>query len=122
MYDELVKRLRKCALDMAEDCVGCPYRGGYKETCCMNGLILKAADAIEELSKPRWISVAERFPEHAFGEGDSVLTLSCLGTMRVLYFDGGNWCYPTGEAVNTARKFPITHWMPLPEPPKEADA
>ena len=66
-----------------------------------------------------WIPVTERLPEHSCGESNSVLTVSSLGAMRVLYFDGGNWCYPTGEALTTAGKFPITHWMPLPEPPKE---
>lgn len=72
----------------------------------------------EEHAKHQWISVEERLPKHAYGEGDSVLTVSSLGSMRVLCFDGGNWCYPTGEALTTARKYPITHWMPLPEPPK----
>lgn len=51
MYEELVKRLRNCTSDTVEDCVGCPYQGGYKGTYCMNGLISEAADAIEELSK-----------------------------------------------------------------------
>ena len=37
MYEELVKRLRNCAV--------------------------QAADAIEELSNPKWIPVTERLPE-----------------------------------------------------------
>ena len=51
MYDELVKRLKRCTSDTVEDCDGCPYQGGYKGTYCMNGLIEEAADAIEAMSK-----------------------------------------------------------------------
>lgn len=80
---------------------------------------IPAADAIEELSKPRWITVIERLPEHEYGESASVLTVDLFGVMRVMYFDGGNWCWPSGEALTTMRVTPITHWMPLPEPPKE---
>lgn len=47
MHDDLVKRLRNCVSD----------------TVCMNGLITEAADAIEELSKPKWIPVTERLTE-----------------------------------------------------------
>ena len=63
MYSELVRQLRNCISDTVEDCAGCPYQGGYKGTYCMNGLISEAANAIEELSKPRWIPVTERLPE-----------------------------------------------------------
>ena len=95
----------------------------------------EAADAIEELSHeididnaamtamdaamPRWIPVTERLPEHEYGESTSVLTVDLYGVMRVTYFDGGNWCWPSGEALTTMRVAPITHWMPLPEPPEE---
>ena len=137
MYDELVKKLRHCGNTIS--CLYCLYWdgcGGSKEGCGGSKEDLtQAANAIEELSHdidimnaanialygalPRWIPVTERLPEHSYGESNSVLTVSSLGTMRVLYFDGGNWCYPTGEALTTAGKFPVTHWMPLPQPPKE---
>ena len=67
---------------------------------------------------PAWIPVTERLPEHEYGESTSVLTVDLFGVMRVTYFDGGNWCWPSGEALTTMRVAPITHWMPLPEPPK----
>ena len=110
MYEKLIKNLREKAESFDYD--------GWVETAIM---LEEAADAIKELSKPRWIPVEDRLPEHAYGEGDSVMTVSSLGNMRVLYFDGGNWCYPTGEALTTEWKFPITHWMPLPQPPKEGE-
>lgn len=44
MYEELIKDLRNCAFG---DCADCPYC--KVEDCA--GLAIKAADAIEELSK-----------------------------------------------------------------------
>ena len=73
---------------------------------------------VEEAQLPAWIPVTERLPEHEYGESTSVLTVDLYGAMRVAYFDGGNWCLPSGEALTTMRVAPITHWMPLPEPPK----
>lgn len=65
----------------------------------------------------QWISTKEKLPKAEYGESDSVLTICELGVMEVLYFDGGCWCKPTGET--RVSKFKITHWMPLPEPPKQ---
>ena len=64
-----------------------------------------------------WIPTSERMPKAEYGESNSVLTIDTMGEQRVLYFDGGNWCWPTGECLTTAKKFPITHWMPLPTAP-----
>lgn len=111
MYENLVKRLNA-------------YSAEHE---CHGGITAEAADAINELfgkvkRLPHWVPVTERLPEHEYGESTSVLTVDLYGVMRVTYFDGGNWCWPTGEALTTMRVAPITHWMPLPpvpEPPKE---
>lgn len=88
----------------------------------------EAVDVVEHLcidkeptidAVPAWIPVTERLPEHEYGESQSVLAVDLFGVMRVTYFDGGNWCLPSGEALTTLQVAPITHWMPLPEPPKE---
>ena len=87
------------------------------------GALHDVADDLRQMptvdAVPSWISVTERLPEHEYGESTSVLTVDLYGGMRVTYFDGGNWCWPSGEALTTMRVAPITHWMPLPEPPKE---
>lgn len=64
-----------------------------------------------------WISVEERLPE----AGERVLTLDTYGHMR----DRSLYCFVDGHIVFTPdglvpRKH-ITHWQPLPEPPKGAD-
>ncbi len=109
-YKELVKSLREA--DEISMCGECGYKGDKKGM-----LFAKAADAIEELSKPRWISVKERLPE----EGNIVLcsTWSCVfcgyANSRGLFYVANNtmydaWTWEPG----------VTHWMPLPEPPEEA--
>lgn len=71
----------------------------------------------EELRKAReaqrWIPVTERLPEHE----DPVLCFIKNGQQDILQFDkfenlwvGMQWKY---------KRHAVTHWMPLPEPPKE---
>lgn len=115
MYEKLVNRLKNCTSDTVEDCAGCPYQSGYKGTYCMNGLIEEAADAIEELSKPHWIPVTERLPEPGW------YLVRCNEVHkhihRIAYYY--NYYNPAWyEDSNNITEF-VTHWMPLPETPKE---
>lgn len=76
--------------------------------------------AIEALEQTRWIPVSERLPEAEYGESDSVLVCFEDETQDVLYFNGGNWCYPTGEtyiSVNHKNGWhnKVVAWMPLPK-------
>lgn len=65
----------------------------------------EAADAIEELSKPRWVPVTERLPEKM----EWVLVRSKLVKMRTDFISNeGNWNTTPG----------VTHWMPLPKEAK----
>ena len=119
MYDELVKRLRAQA--EAEK---------FFEDEEM--LYAQAADAIDELwkkylasevdatnltgwlaeehAKHLWIPVTERLPEHGW-----YLAYSPTIKMEVLHFH-------SAEEVWSSERYygiEVTHWMPLPEPPKE---
>ena len=91
MYDELVMWLR------CEECL--PYNALR--------IMREAADAIEELNKPRWIPVMERLPE----EDGFTLIFTAHGHAGVCYFTNGWW---GGYGMDG-----ITHWMPLPQPPEE---
>jgi len=108
MYDELIGQLRNFAVELrkAEDAL----------------LVRDAADVIEELSKPKWIPVTERLPE------DDVPVLACYVGYRshllrpdllaCRYED--EWCHWDGEPCSHEKcKVIITHWMPLPELPRE---
>jgi len=112
MYDDLVKRLRDAAKLIEALAVLLPHSEGSAVSKMYN----EAADAIEELSKPRWIPVTERLPED--------LT-------RVIVFCEDGVSYGLCEHLiaddeevvewHDFLHYPITptHWMPLPEPPKE---
>lgn len=72
-------------------------------------------EKIKELEKqmPKWIPVTERLPEHE----DAVLCFIKNGQQDILQLDkfenlwvGMQWTY---------KRHAVTHWMPLPEPPKE---
>lgn len=59
--------------------------------------------------KQEWISVSERLPD---GNG-RFLTVDKKGDMMVCY-----WEKRFGWFASVCNKNAITHWMPLPEPPK----
>ena len=96
-------------------------------------LLGEAADAIEELQRqidawveperkalikslPKWIPVTERLPEiHT-----NVLVMDkahdmAVGSLERLW-DGEVWVCPFADVED--EQVPVTHWMPLPEPPK----
>ena len=91
--------------------------------CPISDAVFALDKAIEALSADRpqeWIPCSERLPHAECGESDNVL-VTCESTLiRLLYFNGGNWCYPTGECYEH-RIDKVVAWMPLPEPWEGAD-
>lgn len=66
----------------------------------------------EEVQKMRWIPVEERLPEP---QENPVIACDYTGVCLAWYSPTMGWQYRTGlSGVD------ITHWMPLPQPPKEA--
>lgn len=109
MREEQVKLFRYCAEADCTECAvaGCP--GPQK-------LLKEAAEAIEEL-KPRWIPVTERLPEPMH---EYVLCCGGKGSQFVGWVFGGIIKNEKARAFQLGGKGRyITHWMPLPEPPKE---
>lgn len=128
MYNELIKNLRAVN----------EYDTGYAK------LIYDAADAIEEmnkcidgieadneslckqieeLSKPRWIPVTEQLPVPYIGEW---LCYTKEGDILILPYEVPGRAYKEcmfysfdDDDGYFCTKHNVTHWMPLPEPPKE---
>jgi hypothetical protein len=114
MYESLIASLRNVS----------EYDSGYAK------LMYDAADAVEALSVvvraqkavldkfPRWIPVTERLPEPKFAREWYLVALES-GCVKSLAYE------KEGRTDNLFRPgwhetaSPVTHWMPLPEPPKE---
>lgn len=133
-YDKLVKRLRRC---QQFKCRECEYE---RVLGCSAMLNAEAADAIEELQQtvehykgcsddwykeacdyksmlPHWIPVTEWLPkadEHD-ARGYAVPYLVMNGWMRVTARRTKDYWVLFGNG--TVLEY-VTHWMPLPEPPK----
>lgn len=123
MYDELIKLLRETSID-------------FGESDHISVMMIEAADAIEDLDNRlnlhrqgkigHWIPVTERLPNcngcylvwrpHFFG-GE-------VGMPSICYFDGSNtWHDSYGvDFERILHPEDITHWMPLPDPPKDGEA
>lgn len=117
--EELVKRLWECA---SGECFNCSqYRPTTNASVCQKELMKQAADAIEDLESKlnlwrqdkisRWIPVTKRLP--SAHELVLVYKPGYLMTVGFLYEDG-RWRVKSVDYPETP-----THWMPLPEPPKE---
>ena len=125
MYEELVKSLR------AQADYYCCHMGINSPPAMM---FVEAADAIEDLSKtldeeveintalgcnmPVWIPVTERLPE------DHIPVLICNDDGKIMTaerYENEWWLYycPYDTAMwYEEENGAVTHWMPLPEPPK----
>ena len=112
MYEELVKRLR----DRAR-CENEYYDHG-------GDVIKKAADAIEELATKlatlqdscKWIPVTERIPEEA---GKYLVCGRWRGRQTKIWVCEFVISGCLKGWVNNVAYPSVSHWMPIPEPPKE---
>ena len=77
---------------------------------------------------PEWISVKDRLPEIEFEDNQHqasimVLATTCGGILFgyfYIYKYNGTWEFVSyDEDMDFDRCVTVTHWMPLPEPPKE---
>jgi hypothetical protein len=85
------------------------YQAGYAD----------GFEAGRKAGAQEWIPCSERLPFAEYGESDNVLATcghrdgedTSIRWIKTLYFNGGNWCYPTGETYEQK----VYAWMPLPE-------
>lgn len=115
---ELVEGLRTCG--KANLCHGCPAYSIPEEKCA-TALKEQAADMLEKLAaekdanNPEWISVKDRLPE------ENVVVLICVDNgrckeVKVSGLTGFGWML-----FDKNKNKEVTHWMPMPEPPKEEE-
>jgi hypothetical protein len=79
-----------------QDAIGQAYKNGYEDG---------KKDAV------KWISVTERLPMN-----DNYINVTTDGAVVQAYWHNGRFYAFT--AIGVATVVGVTHWMPLPEPPK----
>ena len=87
--------------------------GKGEEKCVLE--LLNVADTIEalEAARPKWISVKEKLPENDYNY--LVFTSDRNDAVIATYYGDGEWLeYDSTNLIPL-----VTHWMPLPKPPKE---
>lgn len=105
------------------------FDGRDVEDAFVEDVLEAAADMLEQ-DAPGWISVNDRLPELgeqvlliAYGWSDTTVYLGRLEHMspETSWLTGitskeSEWCI---QGWSYLREPVVTHWMPLPEPPKE---
>ena len=102
---QILKPFKDCMIDQH----GCP----------ISDAAIALDVVIKELENKEWIPCSERLPYAEYGESNTVLTTcgyrdaedTSVRWIRLLYFDGGNWVYPTSETYEAK----VYAWMPLPD-------
>lgn len=114
--EEIKKGLACCAKSSEEACEHCPYENDCERFEAGN-LYRDALSYINQLEArvPKWISVKERLPEDYKDVLVIVRNNGALFTIIAYLTIGGIWVHKGfGRVIGV-----VTHWMPLPEPPKE---
>lgn len=136
--DEMKRGLEHCSTK--KPCANCPMWEECKEAASLKPLWGNALAYIRQLESqvPKWISVEERLP----GTEDPVLILvketehyglhkeksKVYYCQYLAYWDDDewytSWCNGCRKISDTAKEpnedeYEVTHWMPLPKPPKE---
>lgn len=122
--NEIKKGLECCINDSFGCSEKCPYFNSLSNGVdCAVKMHKDALALIQQLEArvPKWISVEERLPEYwRMGDKDNTL-INYLVYMPEYGVDVGNWLKPAKRWVVMGIPAKVTHWMPLPEPPKEDD-
>lgn len=109
---------------MANKCEDCP-RDARK---CQFGMVLTRMDVCQMLDDAPtvggWINIKDRLPEKSGWYLVSLINTRTGHRWEVPVsadYSHGKWdyAYLGGEDATWMLNNPVTHWMPLPEPPKE---
>jgi hypothetical protein len=121
--DEVIQAL-KCCASAEDNCYNCPLNmkgAGIKSECCITAMSRAALDLIYR-KQSEWISVEERLPD-VCGMPVLMVAENEYGQTNVVKGFTDYTCpvvFHTNEMeyYGIWRAWKVTHWMPLPKPPK----
>lgn len=103
--------------------------GTYRNKPVYDGSLSAAMDRISDLPaiipEPRWIPVTEKLPEDDLPKGSTAKQIkvlvaykrrNCSWVVRTQLRQKGRW-YGQPNEWDWSVSDPISHWLPLPEPP-----
>lgn len=128
MISESIKISLKCCVKY--DCSKC----NYLYSTCYRGLVRDALEQIEVLEAiikdkekslceleqkvPKWVSIKDALPEHV--RGNYLILLS--GEIYAAKWEYDEWNEKYAFRIDCQIVPNVTHWMKVPEPPKEEEA
>ena len=121
MYDDLVATLRRQCVEMScgncNICVNRQAADAIEELSRENQSLAKSVNEASEVLRRRWIPV-ERLPEPKFAREWYLVALKsgCVKTLAFEKEERTDNLFRHGWHETAS---PVTHWMPLPEPPEE---
>ena len=139
--DEIKKALRICSGKLLDYCDACNYCNWSSDCACNSRMCADALDYIQQLenhigeltekvaqleaAQPRWISVIDELPvpdtrvivSAIDNDGESIVAIT-EHTHRLYGLGLTGWVEPWQYF---SCNYKITHWMPLPEAPKEGE-
>ena len=109
LEEKIADHLIENGVTVQEDCKECAEA---TQNC-----IVKLQEQIAELRpSQKWVSVKERLPQEK---------VDCIVHYKHAYCDNDDYwaigmCFYDGEKFQFDPAYKVTHWMPLPEQPKES--
>lgn len=106
------KRCRRIDDELTDDCGKCDHASlcGLRQLADQAALAVDLQSEVEQLkAERRWIPVSDRLPK----DDGKVWAITSSRNLFLAHYDHKWKCWRVSHTIK------ITHWMPLPEPPKE---